>query len=61
MEDAGFDASSVDTIEVQLLGTEPSGTSSGGIDNLTFIPEPGTGLLLGSGLLLLALRRHPRR
>ena len=50
-EDDGFDASSVVNLEVRLMG-------SGGIDNLRFVPTPGSaGLLAAAGLVTLRRRR----
>ncbi|MEM9173676.1 MAG: PEP-CTERM sorting domain-containing protein [Myxococcota bacterium] len=51
-EDAGFDPTDVVGIDYNLFG-------SGALDNLVFVPEPGTALLLGLGLAGLAHR--PRR
>jgi hypothetical protein len=45
----GFDASSVVQLEILFSG-------SAGVDNLVFVPEPGTALLVGLGLLGLGLR-----
>lgn len=52
-EDAGFNASSVSRLEVQLLG-------SGGVDNLVLIPEPATltGLLFAIGAVASFVRRR---
>jgi len=46
-------------MEVRIIGIP----SSGGIDNVSFTPEPGTGMLLGAGLLGLSAwrRRRARR
>jgi hypothetical protein len=58
LEDAGFTASDVVRLEVQLVGSP----SSGGIDNLSFtVPEPSTGVLLLAGLLLAMRRREKLR
>ena len=57
VEDLGFDASDVVKLEIKLIGNP----SSGGIDNLTFVPEPSTGVLLALGLLGLSARRNFRR
>ena len=50
-EDAGFDANDVVGLSVVFNG-------SAALDNLVFVPEPGTLLLLGAGLGLLTLRRR---
>lgn len=50
-EDAGFDANDVVSLDVVFNG-------SAALDNLVFVPEPGTLLLLGAGLGLLTLRRR---
>ena len=44
---------SVDGIDTS--GTQPSSVRGGGLSHVTLIPEPGTLILLGSGLLGLAL------
>lgn len=54
VEDAGFDPTDVTKLEFQFLGNP----SSGGLDNLTFIPEPAAALLLASGLVALAMGRR---
>ena len=56
LNQAGYDPTSVIRLEVRYNG----GSSSGAIDNLTFIPEPATMTLLGLGLagLLNRKRRH---
>ena len=51
IEDAGFNPNDVRTLVVDFGG-------SAALDNLTFIPEPGTAFLLGGGLALLGLRRR---
>jgi len=56
IEDLGFDDFHVKTLEVQFIGNP----SSGALDNITFIPEPSTGLLLLSGLAALAHGRRRR-
>lgn len=53
-EDFGFNADDVRTLSVTFTG-------SAGLDNVTFVPEPSTGLLLGLGLLGLAANRLRRR
>ena len=51
-EDASFNADLVAKLEVQFNG-------SGGLDNLTFVPEPSIAMLLGLGLAVSgALRRQ---
>lgn len=55
-EDLGFDSTDVVKLEIQMDGTP----SSGGIDNLTFVPEPNSALLLGGALLALGARRSRR-
>lgn len=56
VEDAGFDPQDVVQLEFQFLGKP----SSGGLDDLTFVPEPSAALLLASGLVALAMGRRPR-
>ncbi|MGH0028515.1 MAG: PEP-CTERM sorting domain-containing protein [Myxococcota bacterium] len=58
LEDVGFDPTDVVGLEIQFLGNP----SSGGVDNLTFVPEPTTGGLLALGLAgLAAFRRSGAR
>jgi hypothetical protein len=52
-------------IEVQQVGSDPIqklliGGQELGIDNVTAVPEPGSVIMLGLGLLLLACRRPDR-
>lgn len=42
------------TLRAEVLGYDYSGTSNGGSWSFTLVPEPGTGLLVGAGLLLLS-------
>jgi hypothetical protein len=51
---AGFDPGDVTSLSVLLTGNP----GSGGIDNITFIPEPTTGILVGLGLLGLGIARR---
>lgn len=57
-EDPGFDSTMVVSIDVAFEGNSPSG----GLDNLTFVPEPNTWalLLIGSAICALGLRRRKR-
>lgn len=50
-EDAGFDASSVVALEVDFSG-------SGALDNLVFVPAPGSAMLLAVGGLVATRRRR---
>jgi len=52
--DPGFDPSNVNSLTMLLTGTP----GSGAIDNVTFIPEPTTAVLVGLGLLGLGLARR---
>ena len=50
-EDLGFDATSVSRLQVRILG-------SGGVDNLTLVPTPGSAALMGlAGLASMRRRR----
>ena len=53
-EDAGFDASLVQSLEINFMG-------SAGLDNLSFVPEPSTALMLAMGLIGLAANGSRRR
>ncbi|MCB9858423.1 MAG: PEP-CTERM sorting domain-containing protein [Phycisphaerales bacterium] len=50
-EDAGFDATSVAQLRVDLDG-------SGAVDNLVFVPEPSSALLLVAGAIFVSRRRR---
>lgn len=50
-ETAGFDQNSVIQMSITFSG-------SAAVDNLEFVPEPTTGLLLGLGLTVLVLQRR---
>lgn len=50
-QDPGFDASDIVSLSVVFNG-------SAALDNLVFVPEPSTLLLIGAGLGMLALRRR---
>lgn len=52
VEDLGFDANDVISLEIQFIGNP----SSGGLDNLTFIPEPALAVLLACGMAAWGLR-----
>lgn len=54
VEGAGFDAADVLFLTVTYTGS----SSSGGIDNVTFVPEPTTAVLVGLGLLGLGIARR---
>ena len=48
-------------LDVSLTDLGISGGSFGfGLDNLTFVPEPSTALLLATGLAALGVRRRGR-
>lgn len=53
-QDAGFNANQVTDLSITFSG-------SAGIDNVTFVPEPSTGLLVAMGLIGLASNRLRRR
>ena len=50
-ETPGFDANGVVQVEINFGG-------SAAVDNVTFVPEPGTALLVGLGLAALGVRRR---
>jgi len=50
-EDAGFDASSVLSLDIDFSG-------SGALDNLTFVPAPGSAALLALGGMAMTRRRR---
>jgi hypothetical protein len=50
-ESAGFDANDVVQVEINFGG-------SAAVDNVTFIPEPGTAMLVGLGLAAMGARRR---
>ena len=54
VEGAGFDAADVRSLNVAYTGS----SSSGAIDNVTFVPEPTTAVLVGLGLLGLGIARR---
>jgi len=59
-----FNRPTNDIASIKLTGSRPTNVFGLGFDNFDtgVVPEPGTGLLLGSGLALLAFRgRRPRR
>jgi len=49
-----FDGLSVETLELRFHGSSPSAA----VDTLEYIPEPGTALLFGLGLVGLAAARR---
>lgn len=59
-EVAGFDPNDVVSLEIAFMSFSGTSPISGGIDDLTGIPEPGSGLMLSLGLAFLARRRSQR-
>ncbi len=53
-QDAGFDENDVTKLEIDFEG-------SAALDNLIFVPEPGTVVLFGLGLVGLGLTRRPQK
>ena len=49
-----YDALSVASLEITFMGSSPSAA----VDNLSFIPEPNTALLLSLGLGMMGIRRR---
>ncbi len=58
VEDAGFDPLQVVKLDVAMTGSGRHPSPSGAIDTLVFVPEPGSAVLAGLGLLTLAGRRR---
>ncbi|MHC4109213.1 MAG: PEP-CTERM sorting domain-containing protein, partial [Planctomycetota bacterium] len=56
LNEVNFDPTDVVKLEVAFLGSP----TSGGLDNLTFIPEPSTAVLLALGLAGIGAARRRR-
>jgi hypothetical protein len=53
---AGADTARV-VYAIQTFGSEPSNNGTVYVDDVSFVPEPGTAFLVGAGAVLLMLRR----
>jgi len=54
---AGADTARV-VYAIQTFGPEPTNTGTVYVDDVSFVPEPGTALVMGAAGLLLAMRRR---
>jgi len=54
---AGADTARV-VYAIQTFGAEPTNTGTVYVDDVSFVPEPGSALVMGAGGFLLAMRRR---